>query len=38
MIEIKPIVEAEEASEVVGNLKDENKVEEVDSPPKTMKK
>jgi len=37
MIEIKPTVEAEEASEVVENLKDENKVE-VDSPPKTIKK
>ena len=30
--------EAEEASEVVGDLKDEDKVEEVDSPPKTIKK
>ena len=36
--ETEPTIEAEEASEVVGDLKDENKVEEADSPPKTMKK
>ena len=38
MIESEPTIEVEEASEVVGDLKDEDKVEEVDSPPKTMKK
>ena len=38
MIEIEPPIEAEEAFEVVGDLKDENKMKEVDSSPKTMKK
>jgi len=38
MIETKPTIETEEASKVVGDLQDEDKVEEVDSPPKTMKK
>ena len=38
MIETEPTIEAEEASEVVGDLKDEDKVEEVDSPQKTVKK
>jgi len=37
MIEIKPTIDAEEASEVVGDFKVEDKVKEVDSPPKTMK-
>ena len=38
MIKTEPTIEAEEASEVVGDLEDEDKVEEVDSPPITMKK
>ena len=38
MIKTEPTIEAKEASEVVGDLKDEDKVEEVDSPQKTMKK
>ena len=38
MIETEPIIEAEEASEVMGDLKDEDKVEEVNSPQQTMKK
>jgi len=38
MIETKPTIKAEEASEVVGDLKDKDKVKEVDSPLKTMKK
>jgi len=38
MIEIEPIIEAEEAFEVMGDLKDEDKVKEVDSPQQTMKK
>ena len=37
MIETKPTIEAEEVFEVVGDLKDEDKVE-VDSPLKNMKK
>ena len=34
MIKIEPTIEAKEASEVIGDLKDEDKVEEVDSLPK----
>jgi len=38
MIETDPTIKAEETSEIVRDLKDEDKMEEVDSPPKTMKK
>ena len=38
MMKTKSNIDVEEASEIVGDLKDNEKVEEVDSPPKTIKK